>query len=490
MTSSARFRYRDPSGDDRELTSVEDLSSEIEEGRLGPDTQLLDAGIGDWRRAGDLPIVQFIVDELRREGRLPEGWEGADELEPADEDTTIGPDSEDDLEELPLTPDPFEMHLPADVQDEPDERPDDRPLHEWMLDRPDSPDEPPGADREKPALERKPPRPTDDPWGAPRRGNRLADLEPIAPGGPPDERPGEVDEDPGDEAIPEEIRSRPPPPRKDGLGRMSERRGRRRGKVIGFLLLGGAILATALLLMPDGEEPILEPVVRPPGSEQVELDLPPFPVPAGVSDSERMAELVTGELLSIIDSVRAEMGIEVVPPPGWLGGRYLSSASEFDDTEAFWHVYRDFVERLAAEDEQLYELAGRRAWAAEEGLDEPPASDPEMDAFLQDIRDRYELLAEAREDGYDRRVRVAEEAIELHAFLVEYENRIQYAPALGQGVSADPILEAVPADEPSRRALEAQLDRLFAALDQTRSGVPPALGGLRTELFQRLASPI
>lgn len=482
MTPSARFRYRDPSGEEQTLSSVEDLSREIEEGRLAPDTQLLDTGVGDWQRAADLPIVQFIVDELRREGRLPDGWEGDDPSELDDEVV---------VEDLPLTPDPFEMHLPADAEPptkEPptEERTDDRPLHEWMLDRPEIPRE---SEPEEPPADPKPPRPTRDPWGDRTRHDRLTELEPIAPGERPEE-PESRDEEPDREPSPGEIRSRPPPPRKDGLGRTSGRQGRRRGLFVGFLVLCGAVLATAILLMPDGGDPIPEPVVRAPASDPVELELPPFPAPDGGPGSEQMRELVTDELLQVIDSVRAEMGIEVVPPPGWLGGRYLSSASEFGEAEAFWHIYRDFVERLAAEDEEIYVQAARRGWAAAMNMQGSPASDPELDAFLQDVRTRYGLLADARQDGYARRVRVVEEALELHALLLEYENRIQYAPALGQGVSADPILEAVPADDQSREALETQLDRLFEALDQTRSGIPPALGGLRAELFQRLASPV
>ncbi|TVP59946.1 MAG: hypothetical protein EA351_01090, partial [Gemmatimonadales bacterium] len=91
---------------------------------------------------------------------------------------------------------------------------------------------------------------------------------------------------------------------------------------------------------------------------------------------------------------------------------------------------------------------------------------------------------------YERRLRVAVAAGELHDFLVQSESLIEYAPALGGGVSADPVLEAVPMNVETRRGLEAHLDRLFHALDDTRRGVPPALGGLRTELFNRLREPV
>ena len=189
-----------------------------------------------------------------------------------------------------------------------------------------------------------------------------------------------------------------------------------------------------------------------------------------------------------------EQGLSAVPPPGWLGGSYLSAASTFDEVSDFWDGYEDFILYLMEADEELHREAARRAWfdlVGEEEADEPDGiPDPRLEAFLDGVSERYALVGPARQARYEGRLRVTDAARELHDFLLDHEDRIEYAPALGRGISRDPILEAVPGDEDTRRELDRQLDRLFIALDQTRQGVPPALGGLRTELFHRLREPV
>ncbi len=591
MTGTGRFRYRDESGEEHELASVEVLSRRVEEGALSPDTSLFDAGTGQWGRAGDLPVFQFIVDELRREGRLPEGFDSIDPgpaapkseskpesepdaessapppsesppesegtapeapeapseedpvsapdtLELEDEDTPIG----SDLEELPLTPDPFEMHLPRTMQDAADEKdePDDEdaassddgldnsPLHEWMLSQSPRPERGPG-DKPPPPTPPPTPPPAED---SPRR--RLKGIEPLAsqatgfePTGPAPSLERETeDASDGSEwdtrsldagvAPAGEIRSRPPPPRRDGRSRSRHRlKDRRKGMIAGATALGGVILLIAVFMLTPGSDDLADPVrstgpQAPSGVSDPLPELPPFPLPDGSigwaptadeapeSAEGRVAELlqeaVTSEFEWLLDSVRVAGALDVVPPAGWLGGRYLSGASDFDDVPAFWEGYTAYIGQLMEEDEALYLEAARRGWEAlaqagdleEAGVEAPGGPN----AFTAAMAERYAILAEARASRYERRLRVATAAEELHEFLVRNEGSIEYAPALGGGVSADPVLEAVPMNQETRRGLEAHLDRLFQALDETRRGVPPALGGLRTELFNRLREPV
>ncbi len=645
--SDARFRFRDASGTEHSLASVEELSSRVEAGEVKPDTELFDAGAGGWSRAGDLPIFQFIVDELRMEGRLPEAFErvdpppppvsppatpegkarsadpstpseydfhidgvedeGDDEGEgdrdpvgdeaqsgsgpaptgsdkaptgrdedrsrdrspPADPAEEAGEELASDVEEeprppheeLPLTPDPFEMHLPRtsasnrddeapseetgnpadagpsdrDADASPPRKPgsprdaDDIPLHEWLRHtKGEDPDDPAG-EAEK----------TDDLKG--RKGfgtrahdddrpRRLRDLQPLAgsappPGGGPRPSPGGettggggmVPEDPPspaeDPETPGEIRSRPPPPRKDGRGRnFLRQRDRRRSMVVALLLGGGLIIGVAIFAVTAGDSD--PPTSAPPGSSpsgppavEAVIDLPAHPLPVEDSDeaaallgvegeemAERMQLLVMEALDGLIDSVRVEHELAAVPPPGWLGGSYLSTASDFNEVLEFWDGYDGFIRHLMEADEVLHLEAARRAWLdlpGHEWPDDPDViSDPRLDAFLEEVVERYTLVEPIRQARYEGRLGVAAAARELHDFLMEHEDRIEYAPALGRGISRDPILEAVPGDEVTRRELDRQLDRLFIALDQTRQGVPPALGGLRTELFNRLREPV
>ena len=659
MTAGVRFRYRDESGTEHELASVEALSESIEKGRLSPDTSLFDAGTGQWGRAGDMPVFQFVVDELRREGRLPDRFDAAapprstppgqkgaadapatsppprtdtgsaerpdespaaeksaespaaekraesppadklaadpaaeergeeppadkraedpaaekrsehpaaggagteaqvdegaaeqfevgpgggefeeEELELEDEGTPIAPD----LEELPLTPDPFEMHLPrtrmgptetdpgsdADEADEEEDDSDDEvdssSLHEWMLSQKKgvtgSRDEEEDSDDASPSEYSLPP--DDD-----RPPRRLKGIEPLASEGTsveaaPDpwgaEESAGPDLDPSDwdtgalqeeETESREIRSRPPPPRRDGRSRRRSRlRDRRRGMLVGLVAGGGVVLLIAILILTPGGSDSADLVQGPgsaaSGTPSPSMDLPPFPLPDGSPgwDEELGAPpegdeavpalalqgLMTRELETLMDSVRIEMGLEVIPPSGWLGGQYLSGASRFTEVSGFWEDYSAFVERLAAEDQALYREAAVRAWEAAEGEGVETPAGP--GAFLEAIDQRYTLVGEARQVRYERRLAVARAAGELHAFLVEREGEIEYAPALGGGVSADPVLEAVPMNSQVRRELELHLDRLFQALDQTRLGGVPSLGGLRSELFNQLREPV
>jgi hypothetical protein len=67
--------------------------------------------------------------------------------------------------------------------------------------------------------------------------------------------------------------------------------------------------------------------------------------------------------------------------------------------------------------------------------------------------------------------------LELHAFLEDRTDLLQYTPALGTGTPArDPILEVETEDPVVRRELDLRLDALVRALDRSRGGaVPPSL---------------
>lgn len=583
MSGTSRFRFRDKSGDEREVPSVEELSRHIEAGDLDSDTSLYDAGTGQWSRAGNVPVFQFIVDELQREGRLPDGFgspsepsateptDDRSEVEPPDSGSSTDeppagdgpptgdePPTEDEPpgraepppahEELPLTPDPFEMHLPrtatSDADSHTDEDlpepesageagstsagsdevgPDNRPLSDWLMDRPgDGGASERGGEKASNAgspseVDDPPARPPQsDPWGRPHvRG--LPGIEPLADdsastrddpaddpsGGTPESGwEGAADAAGGSGAPTGGIRSRPPPKRRDGLGRTTERRSARyRSMVIALIAGGGVVLAIAMFMLTGEGDPVDDPFAGEAASSSgadAELLLPPFPRPAtsaadaGETPAEvpgTMEDLVMVELEGLLDSIRAERGVTVVPPAGWLGGSYLSTASDFGDVTEFWDDYESLIRQFGEEDADLYVEAARRAWY--EFTDAPPTGDAEgLAGFLESVAERYETVGPIRAERYERRIRVADAARTLHTFLLRAESQIDHDPALGASLSRDPILEAVPRDPETRRELDQHLDRLFSALDQTRRGIPPALGGLRTELFHRLREPV
>jgi hypothetical protein len=142
----------------------------------------------------------------------------------------------------------------------------------------------------------------------------------------------------------------------------------------------------------------------------------------------------------------------------WLAGVYLAGAGSFPDVAEYW----DGVLAFADAAEGVEDDAFRQAFDAElarAGL---------SDADVEDVRDRglaeWEESREDRAAVYEQLRAVARAALALHEFLVANQDRIDYEPAAA-GVSRDPVLEAVPATDELRSALEDRVDAVTGALD-------------------------
>lgn len=534
--TSPRFRIRDAEGREIEIPSVEDLADQIVAGEVGEDTPLFDAGTRQWNPAGTVPIFQFVVEDLRAEGRLePEvSLSSAPVSDPPEEDPGDPEDEPGSLPKLPLTPDPFELHLPlrstipgaedfpeAGEVEAPEESPFDAPP-EWtervlegldeelglagevdgesLVDRsadseaeesqteggPEPPpppgakpvegeeDEPPPFPLERVRSPRRPRRErpdrseaegSEDPWGS---AGRRAD----------------VDSDPM-----ETLGSDPPkaPPRPEAVRPVGRRRDRRRLAIFGGSGVLVLLMASVVFLSSVDDS---DPVDAPPGSVAQEPErglietmavVPPPPTLEPFTDL--LIRGLSSELVRWTDSLRVEAGLALNPPPGWLGGFYLSHAGDFPAVPEFWRRYRDFLGELRDLDGEEYREAVFRVVERE---DLPGVDTDEVSRYFEE---RYAVLGSLRDDRYAQLIRVSEVAEELHHFLVEAQDRIVHTPAVGQGISPDPILEAVPRDEETRSRLDQLLDSLFQALDRSRGGGGPSFEGLRTELYGRFGYP-
>jgi hypothetical protein len=572
--TSPRFKIRDPEGREVEIPSVEDLADRIVEGEVGLDTPLFDAGTGQWNRAGSVPVFQFVVEELRAEGRLdPEDspssesdagrpGEGGGSGDPAD-DPLILPG-------LPLTPDPFELHLPLrstipGAEDSPKEEESshreevasDAPP-EWreeLLEGLDEGLDPVGEVKEE-AAEGEPTDPTDPrvtesegrrpgaegiTWGLPVPA-RTPDPDQPAPGSP--ERPPFPDATPDDEEdvpppFPLERERSPRPPRRERAGRVDDEevqdpwasvaptpygvedpsetagsdfpeelggdppkaaprpdavrpvgRSRDRRMLATFGVSGVLILLLASVVLLSSDEVSVPPVpLSGPAVQETEPgltgSLAVVPPPEALAPfTEQLIRELSSELGRWTDSLRVEAGLATGPPPGWLGGFYLSHAGDYPAVPEFWQQYRDFLEDLRDLDQEGYRDSVRRVVERE---DLPGVDPDEVSLYFEE---RYAVLGALRDDRYAQLIRVAEAAEELHRFLAEAQDRIAHAPAVGQGISPDPILEAVPRDEETRARLDQLLDSLFQALDRSRGGGAPSFEGLRTELYGRFGQPV
>jgi len=615
-----RFRFRAPDGTEVPVGSVEDLSSRLEAGELGPETPLFDAGTGSWARAGDVPVFQFVLEELRAEGRLPEEDEFVVLPDPPpggpiDPGAAFEPIRHDADPPRPLaspTVDPFELHLPlsnpmdplegrdpvrgpgvgAGAEPEPEPEPEfglDRdtpdeggkeflgaedpgaPSEPWFEDRPFTEAEAEPADRSSKDADQEPGPGQADPY--PREGSSTReeardvrteadppadapldpDIDPsplhawLTHGPPPPEGSAPRDRDPGawdrsgeapgprppggsPAGTPEAASGIPPMPlvpaadedkgiQDPGEGppleirtawedeadaedpraaRLAARRRRRNVRVVAgmiagaILLVGGAAIFTSARSTGVSVAPDPSPAPLPgPADLDPSLTMNGMAPPSGLEGAAALLwRDLPAQVSGLVDSLRVDAGLPDAPPRDWLGGYYLANAGEFPEVVEFWEGYRSFVGRLADEDEELARSAARRAMEEGTRPEFEGLAGADRQRLVAYVAERHEEMRPARTDRFLHLQRTADAALGLHDFLVENGAAITHSPALGQGVSADPVLEAVTETPTVRREMERHLDRIFEALDRTRGGGQPSLAGLRSELFGSLGRPL
>ncbi len=615
---SPRFRFRTSDGREVPVASVADLSARVEAGEVGPETPLFDAGTGRWDRSGDVPVFQFVVEELRAEGRLPEALEDTEIVmrpdpppetvidpgkdfepirhEPGAPASREGGTREDapggttpllDVDRLPdgselsraaesgegggglgtgfgaPTPDPFELHLPlsgregdAPATEEaegregegegPESAPEEEPREPWFEDRhrdgdADAASEPMGEEelREQEGTPEEAPAP-----GPEEPGATEAEVDPPGPavevdssplhtwlthGPPPPGRsaggeastgaaPGSGSSpfgaSPGSAHAAVPPTSDPPPPpldirtaweSDDALDdpralHLAVRRRKRNARVMagGALLLLAAVAGVAAwsVLQPasPGTEAGHTGAPSATGATGPGRDLPDpaasGDLPSGLeAEAARLWAALPAEVARLIDQLRVDAGLPDAPPREWLGGFYLANAGQFPGVVEFWEGYRDYVRTVAEQDHAVILEATGRVLEREFGTGDA-LSDPDRDRLEAFVLERQGRAGAIRRDRYTHLERTAVASLQLHTFLVEHGEAITYTPALGRGVSADPVLEAVTDSPEVRRQLEGHLDRVFEALDRTRGGGPPSLAGLRAELFGSLGRPL
>lgn len=545
----ARFRYRTPSGDEIEIANVDQLSKRIAKGVIDEDTPLYDAGTGQWNRAGDVSVFQFVLEELGDKGASDPASKGRgdpagdpeddfefDLTDPAD-DPAQGPearsaspggmesDASDD--DLPLVPDPFgpeaeragRIGTPKTPDDSGSEGEESGPPGELETGPPAPPPRDPGPpggivfgdpppSRSQPTSQEASPR-----TGSPSRSDRPDGGADSWPGiGGTDRRADDRTVEGFEEDLSgsvgigqtrpdndDPIRSRPPP---GSAGRDRGRVRRRQGHPIpmsGLLAAGVVVLLLAggawWLLNGSGSGASQGPQANAPTNELTQVPEPAGPDSPFPPELEgALTALMVSELGRLVDSVRVDFDVPAAPPGEWLSGRYLSTASEYPEMPLFWGAYEGLMEELLAVDSTLYLRAARHTLLPE--ADDPAASElAGLEGFdetdlLERVESRYGLVADERRDRYQQLRQTARAAILLHEFLVEHEAGIEHSPVRGGGVSRDPILEAATNAPETRRGMERHLDDVFRSLDRSRQGGAPSLAGLRVELFERFIRPI
>jgi hypothetical protein len=198
----------------------------------------------------------------------------------------------------------------------------------------------------------------------------------------------------------------------------------------------------------------------------------------------QMRDLAESALADMVtDLTGRSEALEIPPEPRseWLGGNYLSNASQFGDIEEFWLGIERFVDEVRSSDTDLFN-AKYQDQLSGAGLD------AETSALMAERADSgFAAARDGRFEVYSLMDDLVNASLDLHLFLMDNEADIQWAPA-SAGFSADPVLEAVPAT----KALEE--DMLNRITEITRSLADlGALGRVTRErlfavLFDRIRS--
>jgi hypothetical protein len=177
-----------------------------------------------------------------------------------------------------------------------------------------------------------------------------------------------------------------------------------------------------------------------------------------------------------LGALPSALRIPIEPRNEWLSGSYLADARQFGDVEQYWLAIDSLVAQLRASDVGAF----HDAFAAQVEAAEAAGLPADTAAMLLARADSGFLATRAsRFEAYAQMEDVVNAALALHQFLVENEASIQYAPATG-GVSADPVLEAVP-DTPELN------DRMWTLVDGI-TGALDVLGTLDRVTTERLTA--
>jgi len=185
-----------------------------------------------------------------------------------------------------------------------------------------------------------------------------------------------------------------------------------------------------------------------------------------------LAEQAIGDVVQEVGASAIPADAPTEPDQEWLAGVYLGNASQFPGVEAFWSSIDGLIRGLRNADWQLYhDKFAARAQAA--------VAAPDTAAMLIERADSGFVAAESqRGDAYAALQRLVDASLDLHDFLLQNEDNIEYRPA--NTSTADPVLEAVPSSAALGDQMWGMVERITDALD--------ALGSLDRVTRDRLLS--
>lgn len=206
-------------------------------------------------------------------------------------------------------------------------------------------------------------------------------------------------------------------------------------------------------------------------------------LPEDLPSVEELTAAVHRDLAGALDNLQASLGVPEAPPPEWLHGVYLAQAGDFPEVDAYWESFRAYVRAVRSTEAELYR-GFVRSRVLEMGLDSETGA-----ALSARAMERFHAAEDRREALYSDLLGLADEAQSLHELLAEREASIAYEPFTRQGLSRDPVIEAVPEDPELAEEIWRRLDGIFDRLDWIQGVRPVSTLRLQQSLLSELELP-
>jgi len=213
------------------------------------------------------------------------------------------------------------------------------------------------------------------------------------------------------------------------------------------------------------------------GSDSPEVYLPPLADDL-IPVMREASEAAIGSVFEGAASEWAATPRVQQPPSEWLTGRYLASAGDYEQVEAFWSDMRDLVGSV-----RDIELAAFDAALVGE-LEVRGVSSTQANAIRERADSGFVAATPDRTAVFDRFEGLVDASLALHDFLTANQENIEYAPA--SAVTTDPILEVDPATEEIGRAMDDLLGEVLRSLNSLDYRDRPTAAGLRAIIRTRI----
>lgn len=217
---------------------------------------------------------------------------------------------------------------------------------------------------------------------------------------------------------------------------------------------------------------------EPPPPDFPEVTLPEIPAEL----LPTMRDVGEEALAGTVEEMRAMAGeadLAAQPRQDWLSGVYLANASDYADVAAYWEGIEAFVARVRDADAALFHQEYEEVLAAREITGDTAA------LLLERADSGFLATRPERHLAYEQMGDLVDASLALHDFLVANEARIDYDPAAG-GMSADPVLEAVPATPELGEEMWDRVDEITGALDRLGTLDRVTTERLTAVLFDRI----